>query len=292
MKIKTVKKTIEKKIEDWIASIDEERNDVKKAIKDHAIVTGGCIASMLLKEEINDFDVYFETKESLKLVSEYYAKKITERSIKVLDGAEIETNREWDESEEDFQNQWESIVRRMNDKRVMLFIKGVNCHEVKDKSEDKKYYPAYFTDNAITLTDQIQIVIRFWGDAEEIHKNYDFVHATNYYHQGKLVLNQPALESLLTRELKYIGSLYPITSAIRVNKFIKRGFTINAGEHFKILYQVSELDLNDYDVLQEQLTGIDIAYFQTLLTAIQGKQEKKEPIGFQYMVALIDRIFN
>ena len=50
--------------------------------------------------------------------------------------------------------------------------------EEKEPIKKPKYRPVYLTSNAITLSDQIQIVIRFWGEVEEIHKNYDFAHCT------------------------------------------------------------------------------------------------------------------
>jgi hypothetical protein len=72
----------------------------------------------------------------------------------------------------------------------------------------------------------------------------DFVHATNYFtFEEGLVTNVAALESILTKSLRYQGSLYPLTSVIRMKKFIQRGWTVNAGEILKMLFQVSELDL-------------------------------------------------
>jgi hypothetical protein len=35
--------------------------------------------------------------------------------------------------------------------------------------------------NAISLTEDVQIVLRFNGNVEQIHKTFDFVHATNYF---------------------------------------------------------------------------------------------------------------
>src|SRR3546814_13834921 len=77
--------------------------------------------------------------------------------------------------------------------------------------------------NAITLSDKIQIVLRFYGEADAIHENYDFVHCTNYWtsKDANLTLRQPALESLLCKELRYVGSNYPVCSVIRLSKFIR-----------------------------------------------------------------------
>ncbi len=74
MKIKTITKSIDKKIEDWLQSITDE--SLRKEVKKDLIVTGGCIASMLLKEPVNDYDIYFKTKATCKLIAEYYINKV------------------------------------------------------------------------------------------------------------------------------------------------------------------------------------------------------------------------
>src|SRR3546814_19222919 len=57
---------------------------------------------------------------------------------------------------------------------------------------------------AITLSDKIQIVLRFYGEADAIHENYDFVHCTTYWTStdANLTRRQPALERLLCKELR------------------------------------------------------------------------------------------
>jgi hypothetical protein len=152
-----------------------------------------------------------------------------------------------------------------------------------------KYTALAITTNAITLSDKVQVVLRFVGPAKEIHKNYDFVHTTNYYTEEEgVVLNQPALESILAKELKYVGSLYPICSMFRIKKFIQRGWTITAGEMLKIAWDISKLDLNNRDVLQDQLTGVDAAYFNQLIRLLGEGQE----IDRTYLFELVNRVFD
>jgi hypothetical protein len=105
----------------------------------------------------------------------------------------------------------------------------------------------------------------------------------------ELVLRQKALEAILARELVYSGSKYPVCSIIRLRKFIRRGWKINAGQILKMVMQVSELDLHDIEVLQDQLTGVDAAYFSQLLTKIKEKDPLK--VNSAYLVEIIDRMF-
>lgn len=305
MKIKTINKAIDKKISEWLLSISDEslRNQVKKDL----IVTGGCIASMLLKEQVNDFDIYFKTKSTCFAIAKYYVNKmlpiyknsISDSKVEVVDSKNI-PEKEYPNAEDN--SKWAFFkkgLERSEEERVKIYIPHIGYWRRSDdapdeKQEDLKYEPVYLSENAISLSNDIQIVVRFFGDVEEIHTNYDFVHATNYFHYDnghpKLVCNVQALQSLLTKELIYIGSKYPLTSVIRSKKFVLRGFSINAGTYLKILWQVAELDLKDPVTLQEQLIGVDVAYFSMLLDILKNVDPEK--LNYNYVSEIIDRVFN
>ena len=70
MKAKTIKAIIAKKFNAWVESIEDV--ELKEKVRKGTIVTGGCIASMLLKEKVNDFDLYFRNKEVVKALADYY----------------------------------------------------------------------------------------------------------------------------------------------------------------------------------------------------------------------------
>ncbi|WP_456867553.1 hypothetical protein [Galbibacter sp. BG1] len=296
MKIKTIKKIIQAKIEKWADSVSDP--DIKKIIKENTIITGGSIASMLLNEPVNDFDVYLDSKEAAKKISNHYTKSNNE--VLVIDGSDYKNFDYYNDScleSIEYNHQLGRCVHNLDEDRIKLYIpeKGILKVDIpeEDQSADK-FIPSFFTSNAITLTDDLQIVIRFHGKAEDIHENYDFVHATNYYisKTNKLVLREEALTSLLTKDLQYIGSKYPLTSVIRSKKFILRGFTCGAGTYLKMLYQVSLLNLNDITVLEDQLAGVDVAYFEVLLDALNNMKKRDEKLNYGYLSTLIDRIFN
>jgi hypothetical protein len=161
--------------------------------------------------------------------------------------------------------------------------------------EKGKYRPVYMSSNAITLSDKVQLVVRFFGDPDEIHKNYDFIHCCNYWtsDDNKLVLHPGALESLLSKHLQYQGSLYPLCSVIRTRKFLKQGWYINAGQYLKMCFQISELNLSNINVLEEQLVGVDAAYFIQVIEYCKKKQEENPEfqVTAPYLVSIIDKIF-
>lgn len=296
MNSKAIKKSLKKKIDDWVSNIDDE--SIKKQIRNNVIITGGAIVSLLNNEQPNDFDIYFKTRDSLYKIAEYYA-KIWNDTHK--DKARVEIKEE----------------ELHGETRVTCFIKSVGVAKedeetgVDDESEpiynsepcvseaseeDKpKYRPRYFTTNAISLSDKIQLVIRFYGEVEEIHKNYDFAHCTcSYdYMNNDLILPNQALECIINKELYYIGSKYPLCSIIRTRKFITRGWHINAGQYLKMCLQLNELNLHDFDTFRDQLTGVDSAYFDQAMNSIKNKLDK-EPnfkIDNTYLFEVINRIF-
>lgn len=312
MKAKNIKKVIKAKVEDWLASIEDER--VRALASKNTVVTGGCIASMLLKEPVNDFDLYFTNKETTVAVAEYYVARFSSKN-KAGIPVPISVDQEGDRvrivvksagvaSEEGTTTPYEYFEGRPDDHagRYVGEVLG-DAGDIEEAMEETteaalavddgkpKYRPVFLSTNAITLSHKVQIVLRFYGSADTIHENYDYVHCTNYWtsKDDELVLRQPALESLLAKELLYVGSKYPICSVIRLRKFIKRGWSVNAGQILKMMLQISDLDLKDHAVLQDQLTGVDAAYFVQLVSKVREKDPEK--VNSAYLVEIIDRMF-
>lgn len=345
MNRKVIKSILNKKLNDWVKSIKDEK--VQDLVKKNTIVTGGAIANLLLNEEVKDYDLYFKDKATTFAVAQYYVNQFNEahkdRKNKlggnakafVLNGETLKSNGggfefidKNSELAKEFSNQGKNVSRMVastTPDRIKIIVRsdGVAAENSKvldnpfedaveamsdaDHLDEKAleagtegekkdpYRPVFLSTNAITLADKIQLVVRFYGDAEEIHKNYDFTHCTNYYDFGKqeLVLKPEALECLINKELKYQGSKYPLCSVIRTRKFIKRGFHINAGQYLKMCFQISKLDLSNIDVLEDQLVGVDSAYFMALISALRNKQENDPNFEVEetYVASIIDRIF-
>lgn len=293
-KAKTIELNIRNKIKEWLSTIDDI--SLRDELRDHYIVTGGSIMSMLLGDLPNDYDVYIDNTDTAAKLANYYISRLSTSDnemtstpiVSVPAGGgrvEIKVKSAGIAGEDIDQSKYEYFEMYPDaTERTAAYLEGAANRTT------GKYTSVAITTNAITLTDQIQIILRFVGPAHEIHKNYDFVHTTNYFtHSGGLVLNQPALESILAKELKYVGSLYPICSLFRIKKFIQRGWTITAGEMLKIAWDVSKLNLTDVEVLRDQLTGVDAAYFNQIINLIQ--QENK-PIDRTYLFELVNRIFD
>lgn len=295
MKTTTITKVITAKMYDWLYSVKDE--DLRRDLKKGLLVSGGCIASMLLGEKVNDYDVYLSDMDLVKRCAEYYANLYRDH-VRVLDGREKDKllqEYQMHASEEENDGLHVSIRTLREDQIKMLIVGGGGYATGELATEENKYVPIYFSPNAITLSNDIQIVLRFYGDHAKIHETFDFVHATNYFTMKEgLVTNALALECLLTRTLLYQGSMYPLTSVIRTKKFLKRDFKITAGEYLKMMFQISQLDLTDLDTLEEQLIGVDSAYFSLLIRILRDATKKNPDVKFtsEYINKLIDKVFN
>ena len=281
---KNISKTIKSKINDFAGTIVDPV--VKSIILKDSIVTGGCIASMLLGEKVNDFDIYFSNYDSAAKVAEYFIKQWNAENS---DSIELKYNYN---GEKRLKIHIQSSgIASVDDQVQIEEDVETCCDKVSEPENVKPYSPIFLSANAITLSNKIQLITRFHGDAAEIHKNFDFTHATCYYiaKDSKLVLSAEAMESILARTLVYSGSLYPIASIFRMKKFMNRGWKISAGTMLKIMWQINELDLTDFNILEEQLTGVDQSYMISLVSALQSV--KPETINSTYVSEIIDRIF-
>ena len=297
MQTKTIQKIITAKLNEWLDSIADV--DLRAKVKDNTLLSGGSITSMFQNIEVNDYDIYINDIDVLLSLAKYYTAPFI-GVVEILDGRnkrELIADLMLTQCVSDVNDlggiEAISILNLKEDQVKLYFpskIGGARVNEDK-KKEDLYYQPVFFSQNAISLSNDIQIVLRFHGDNEEIHKTFDFIHATNYFtFKDGLVTNIKALESIITKQLLYQGSQYPLTSIIRMKKFIKRGWNISAGEILKIMFQISELDLKNPNVLEDQLIGVDVAYFGKLIEVLRGVDPVK--ITSPYLNQIIDRVFN
>ncbi len=329
--IKTMNKIIGRKLNEWLESVtDKALCDI---IKENIVITGGCFPSMIQNEAPKDFDCYFKTKEATKKVAEYYVKQWNEShknkrnklgkacQVFVLDGAEPSKELlEYYQISAIDQSKSRMIANTPPERLKIIFPSdGVvgdpqevraneelgdvlnNIAEIDEtkadeiiEQEKRKYFPVFLSTNAITLSNGIQIVVRFYGEPDKIHETYDFAHTKAYWTSdtGTIIPNE-VYDAVINKTLIYTGSKYPVCSIFRMRKFIERGWKINAGQMLKICMQVSDLDLTDIDTLEDQLVGVDSLYFMNLIEQFRRMKEKNADWDLtpQYIISVIDKIF-
>lgn len=304
---RTMKQILNKKVNSWLETITNE--EVVKAIKKDLIITGGCFPSMIQDVVPNDFDCYFATKESAVLVAQYYIDLCEGSSYDafLIDGATDERATKYYVSPDRVKIivQSKGVVGDPNAVRasdemgdnVNELIKEIDETAADDiiAEEKRQFFPVFMSSNAITLSNGIQLVVRFYGEPSAIHDTYDFVHTKAYwrYEDNELVIPTEVYECVINKTLIYTGSKYPVCSIFRVRKFINRGWKINAGQLLKMCMQVSELDLQDVAVLEDQLIGVDSMYFMRLISMFRDRQAKEDGfvLSTGYILSVIDKVF-
>lgn len=306
---KMIKSFCRNKIDDLCKHISKKDKDLACELKSHCFVSGGAITSLLQGDMPNDYDIYIDDLNTLYKLCVYFtnewnkehiSKKLFEIVKHTPDGKEDDMYNVLDEREYVEIQVRSCGLAEDNDKEQQdeylpssEIVKEID--DVKEK-HDEKYKVKCITSNAISLSDDIQIVCRFCGNPEEIFKNYDFVHTMQAYvrNDDKLLLNTKSLVSILCKRLEYQGSLFPICSLFRLRKFISRGWTISAVEILKIAYQVSKLNLDDIKTLKEQCLGADFTYLSQFVDALQKWRDDNPDVEFnsEYMFQLIEKVFD
>lgn len=328
---KTMKQVLLKKINKWLEIITDD--EIKKIIKKDLIITGGCFTSMINNEIPNDFDCYFKTKETAYKVAEYYVniwnlhhlgqknKLDKECQVFVLDGGNPSDALLKYYNIDNIKDSASRMIANTSEDRIKIIFPsdGVvgdpeivrsskelgyeeNITEIDEieaekiiEKEKKEFFPVFLSTNAITLSGGIQIIVRFYGNPDEIHDTFDYEHCKAYFDFGSNELNIPkeVYELVVNKTLKYTGSKYPVCSVFRLRKFINRGWKINAGQMLKMCLQISQLDLMNIDILEDQLVGVDSLYFMNLIYQFRLQQEKDSSFNLttNYVMSIIDKIF-
>jgi hypothetical protein len=269
MKPLAIKKHLRKKLEEFAESLPTE--DLKDIVLHNTIITGGAITSLLLGEKPKDYDIYFKDSGSAMTLVNYYLKK--------LDLGEDVLVEQYD-----FEN-----IRGEVETRIRVFIRSTGFRKF---PKEAPFGVAYISDNAISLYDKIQLVIRFYGDAGKIHDSYDFSHAKCWYDNASYQLYTPenALMAIINKSLIYEGSLYPLATLFRVRKFLKRGWTISAGQILKIAWQIPLIDFTDVAVLKDQLIGVDTVYMESLIKQL-NEMPSDDLLDMNVIGNLLDNLF-
>ena len=296
---KAIKNICRQKIDDLCKYISKDNKDLANDLKRHCFISGGAITSLLQGDQTNDFDIYIDNVDVLEKICIFYTEQWnnthkTKKEFNIIKHNDDE--HKWVE----IQVKSSGIVKDDNieDQDEIDLPPNEIVEDIDNIKEahENKYVVKCITSNALSLSDDIQIICRFCGNPEEIFKNYDFVHTMQAYYRisDELILNTKSLVSIMSKRLEYQGSLFPVCSIFRLRKFLSRGWSISSMEILKIAYQISKLDLDNVNVLKEQLCGVDFYYMLSFLETIQEWRENNPNIEFnsEYMFELIEKVFD
>lgn len=177
--------------------------------------------------------------------------------------------------------------------------KYFTAQEKNKSNKEQKYKVSLITDNAINLTDKVQLITKFTGSPKQVTNNFDWQHIKSYYIYNKgLTLTEDVYKLIVEKELIYTGSNYPLSSLLRLRKYLKKGWYVSTKTMVHIILEVvsafqdqsisinneEQIELmeefnyehNSYKVnvetLVKQLNGVDPLTIQKRLEAVLGKR--------------------
>jgi hypothetical protein len=294
MQRKTIVQLTKRKVDEWCSKITDV--NLADRVRNNYMLSGGAIANMLMGLEPHDWDFYITDIDVAHDLANYYVNMMHQ-----VENDKVRVDVIKHERRVEVMIKSAGVMADDVDGTQYQYFEGTDGDEAHEylsnigqveQSRWGEYYPILVTSNAISLTNDVQVILRFVGYPEYVHKHFDFVHAKAYYTpETGLVVPAEVMKCLLSKTLKYQGSLFPICAMFRLRKFIKRGWHINAGQMFKIAYDINKLNLDDISVLQEQLTGVDEAYFHEALGILKQEFAEGKPIDATYVFELLDRVF-
>lgn len=141
------------------------------------------------------------------------------------------------------------------------------------------------TDKAILFTyEKIKIqaiYFRFFETAEDIFNTFDFTVCMGAFDfdTEKFVLHNDFLKHNVSKILKFnSNTAYPIVSALRINKYQKKGYTISKAEYLRIMLTILNSHIDNYEQLKEQIGGMYGENYDNLLEPKDGENFSIEKI--------------
>lgn len=159
------------------------------------------------------------------------------------------------------------------------------------------YSPTLITENSVNLTNHIQLVLKFVGFPEEIVENFDWAHIKSYYSLSKgLILTNDIYKLLLEKQLIYTGSEYPLSTLLRLRKYLSKGWKIDTQNLVAIAMDIvfafrddtwvsDDIKLIDVEKMIEQLNGVDPLTIQKEL-----KKRFGEKLDLKTMLSLMNSV--
>lgn len=252
--------------------------------------SGGLITSVCRKEKIKDYDLFFEKGDVLAKVVQHYIKYHAWGEKFAVEVVKDELNPKLHRA---------AIVPTTAKVSTDAFINSFNrvAKEHNWKNKKDNVYPVFLSHNALTLSNDVQIIFRFIGEPEEVFTTFDFEHCKTYWRpaplgvaSGKTCFSGNSLECLAKGELLYTKQSRFILSAMsRMAKFVKRGWEMPPNSLVSLASSAAEVNWKDPKKLKEELLGIYGIDPETL-TKILKASLTDETINLEKIIKILGEV--
>lgn len=250
-KLDKVQDNLKRNLSNFIGLVSEYTTNNFEVDQDDFYITGGAIASLINCDNVNDYDIYCKDVNTAITLLSCINQKVFKNSLTF--------------SRQDVNETCGYITCRTDDEKIIAvkeaLIKengadsaGSTLTQIFDYNSGAVITASY---NAITFEfdgEKYQLIMKIAGDIGFIHDHFDFVHCTNWYSNDVgLQLNEKAFMASFIQKLKYIGGMNPISTIMRLPKFINKGWSIDKSEFLKIAWDINGLYLNNPNVMNDIL---------------------------------------
>jgi hypothetical protein len=119
------------------------------------------------------------------------------------------------------------------------------------------------------------IYFKYFNDVEEIFNTFDFTVCMGAYdfQSEEFILHKEFIKHNSQRILKFNqNTAYPIVSALRVDKYKKKGYSISKPEFIRIMLTILKSEIKDYKTLKEQMGGMYGENYDKLIEPQEGEE--------------------
>lgn len=119
------------------------------------------------------------------------------------------------------------------------------------------------------------IYFKYFNSPKQIFDTFDFTvcMAAFDFETEEFVLHKDFLKHNVSKILKFnSNTAYPIVSALRVDKYKKKGFSISKSEYLRIILSVLNLKIDTYEELKSQMGGMYGENYDNILEPPEGEK--------------------
>lgn len=208
---------------------------------------GGCINSAIQRQPAKDFDLFFNHPDT--------ARTFIKRVFGIYPGFKAKDG---------------GYLTVKEDKEVEgLWLGSLNLETPLEKvneyfAQNTTIAVRYVTDNAITLRSGQQLIFRFIGPPSVVFETFDYDHCKVYWcreptgpYPGSVVFTPEASLAIAKRQLVYTKkSRFALSALVRMNKFVRRGYTIEADSLVNLALTLGSIDFSHPVSFKEEILGL------------------------------------
>lgn len=185
-----------------------------------------------------------------------------------------------------------SVFTRKEINDVDVFCKNQQSFDsISEKLLNNNFGIIFVSNKAVTFTNgdkKIQVMhYRYFENVKDVLSDFDFsVNMAGYdLDEKKIFMEENFLLDIAARTIKInLTTKYPIISMIRVGKYSDRGFYIPKKETIKLMLKITQLEIESWDQLEDQLGGF--------YGGIQiSEEDKKGELKIDNVLANPDKFF-